>query len=52
MCYRGVWGSICYAGWNNLFAAVVCRQLGFQVESKSKIRINHLAILLGCFLCR
>ena len=36
MCYRGVWGSICYNGWDNFDAAVVCRQLGFQGESKNK----------------
>ena len=36
MCYRGVWGSICYSGWNYIDAAVVCRQLGFQGESKNK----------------
>ena len=36
MCYRGVWGSICTSGWSNNDAFVVCRQLGFQGESKSK----------------
>ncbi len=34
MCYRGIWGSVCNRGWRNIDAAVVCRQLGFQGESK------------------
>ncbi len=34
MCYRGIWGSVCNRGWNKVEAAVVCRQLGFQGESK------------------
>ena len=34
MCYRGIWGSVCNRGWSNVDAAVVCRQLGFQGESK------------------
>ena len=45
MCYREVWGSICTYGWSNNDAAVVCRQLGFQGESKNiakyKNKINH-----------
>ncbi len=34
MCYRGIWGSVCNRRWNNVDAAVVCRQLGFPGESK------------------
>ena len=37
ICYNGVWGSVCNAGWSNGDAAVVCRQLGFQEESKQTI---------------
>ena len=34
MCYNGVWGSICNDGWSYTDAAVVCRLLGLQAESK------------------
>ena len=30
MCYRGVWGSISDARWDNEDAAVTCSQLGFE----------------------
>ena len=37
ICYNGVWGSVCNHGWSNVNAAIVCRQLGFQGESKQTI---------------
>eukprot|EP00731_Ephydatia_muelleri_P017284 Em0010g382a len=29
VCYGNVWSSVCYAGWDNRDAGVVCKQLGF-----------------------
>ena len=34
ICINGVWGTVCgYYGWDNNDARVVCRQLGFSVDT-------------------
>ena len=33
ICMNGVWGTVCHDGWNNNDARVVCRQLGYSVNS-------------------
>ena len=37
MCRNNEWGQICFIGWTNVDARVVCRQLGFSPSGKNQL---------------
>ncbi|XP_061173211.1 neurotrypsin-like [Saccostrea echinata] len=55
--YRGVWGSICFDGWDDRDAAVVCLMLGFSrkrstAESFKIVGQQSIAVWMSDVECR
>ena len=38
ICYIGVWGTVCYHGWDEVDANAVCQQLGFGQGGESNVQ--------------
>ena len=52
VCYNNRCGTICYDGWNNQYASLVCAQLGFgPLGEPADFRLGNGAILLEIVMC-
>ena len=50
ICINGVWGTVCSYDWDNNDARVVCRQLGYSVNTGGGELVHSLGKRLGCNL--
>ena len=50
--YNGRWGSVCYSGWDELDANIVCKQLGYKSAEISYFgRRPKADIILDNIMC-
>ena len=55
ICINGMWGTVCDSRWDNREARVVCRQLGYSVntgegESVHSLGENDVVLGVRCYL--
>ena len=42
ICANGGWGTVCHGGWDSNDAKVVCRQLGYDVDTPGACKFFYV----------
>ena len=46
VCKNGIWGSVCFSGWSDNEAAVVCRHLGHDSNGTANLSYTRILVIV------